>query len=506
VILAVAAGTALYALTCAPTVLWGDSVVFQARVRELDWFGTLGLALAHPVYIALARVMAFLPLGDFAHRVNLFSGLCAALSLGVSMDLLLSLTRDRLSALCGTLLLAVSHTFWTHAVIAEVYSLYGLGLLTELWLLERFFRFKRPGWLVLALLVNGLNTANHLLAVLNLPVYVVIIVWMLRTRRMPGVELVWIAAAYLIGLSPYLVMIGVELARGAGIADTIRSALFGIGFQDRVLNASIDWLTQARRALSFFALNFPTPLALAAPIGLAIALRQTDLRWFAAAGGAAFLIAFAFAFRYDVPDQYVFFFPCYVVCALFAAIPLGRWAGSRRWRRLACVAAAILPVAVYEAAPAAARRFSVDIGAANDIAMRDEHAFFLRPRKNGDRSAQQFATAALRRAAPDGILMATSTVLNVLVYVRDYEGVAPSVVLCGATSLRASGPVVAQQPAMIAEAARAGRAYSASDQVPYVSEWVVKEYDLVEAFPVHRLVPRGVSETRRSGDSDRPSG
>ena len=42
--------------------------------------------------------------------------------------------------------------------------------------------------------------------------------------------------------------------------------------------------------------------------------------------------------------------------------------------------------------------------------------------------SERFAREALARGSPDGLLSATSTVLNVLVYVRDVEGVCPGVV------------------------------------------------------------------------------
>src|SRR5438045_1234605 len=121
------AGSFLYAITCAPGVVWQDSAVFQMRVAQFDLHSNLGLALTHPLYIILCKAFTLLPLGSQAHRVNLFSGFCAAACLAILTDLLLNLTRNRLAALAAILLLAVSHTFWKHAVLAEVMSLYGLG-------------------------------------------------------------------------------------------------------------------------------------------------------------------------------------------------------------------------------------------------------------------------------------------------------------------------------------------------------------------------------------------
>ena len=77
-------GLGLYVLTCAPGVLWQDSSIFQLRVYYGDLRGTLGLPLAHPLYIMLAKVFSLLPFGEYAYRVNLFSGVCGAAPLGFS--------------------------------------------------------------------------------------------------------------------------------------------------------------------------------------------------------------------------------------------------------------------------------------------------------------------------------------------------------------------------------------------------------------------------------------
>ncbi|HUN82267.1 MAG TPA: hypothetical protein VMV81_12250, partial [Phycisphaerae bacterium] len=93
------ASFALYAITCAPGVVWQDSAVFQMRVAEFDLHSKLGLALVHPLYIILCKAFTLLPLGSQAHRVNLFSGFCAAGCLAILTDLLLNMTRDRLATL-----------------------------------------------------------------------------------------------------------------------------------------------------------------------------------------------------------------------------------------------------------------------------------------------------------------------------------------------------------------------------------------------------------------------
>ena len=485
-------GLILYALTCAPGVLWQDSAMFQFRIWHGDLLGDLGLALAHPLYILLARAFVLLPIGhDFAFRVNLFSAVSAAACLPLALDLLLSLTRSRLAAVCGTILLAVSHTFWTHAVIAEVYDLYALGLLAELWLCQRFFARRELRWLLLALLVNGLNLSNHLLAILHLPAYVGLIVWALRAKRLRGRHLPLLALAFIIGALPYLWLIVREIIGGRSFLQTFWYAL--VGPPDRsakVVAVAFPFLHQCVRSVEYFALNFPTPLAVLAPIGVWTAWKSPRMRWLVYVAGAVFILDFVFAFRYMVADQFVFFTPCYVILALCIAMAIPRWVGSSQWRAVACLVLAALPVVVYEVAPPLLKRWHVSIGFKREIPGRDSYSYFLRPRKNGCTSAARFARAALDQAAPDGLLLADVTIKNVLVYVRDVQGVDRSVTLNYGHDTTPALPVISPTLEAVRPFADDGKAYICSNVPTYVPRWIPQTYNLEPAGLIYRLRPK----------------
>ncbi|MFQ5430723.1 MAG: protein O-mannosyl-transferase family [Phycisphaerae bacterium] len=476
-------GLLLYAMTCAPGVLWQDSATFQFRVRRFELYSELGLALAHPLYVLLARAFALLSWGDFAHRVNLFSVVCAAAALALTADLLWKLTRCRLAAVLGVLMLGLSHTFWRHAVIAEVYSLYALGLVAELCLLERFCRTRRGRWLLFALIVNGLNVSNHLLALLHGPVYLGLVVVAirrgdLRPRRVPA-----LLGAFLLGASPYLGLIAAEIAGGRPVLDTLHSALFGDAFAGHVMNASVSLPRQAARAGEFFGLNFPTPLILLAPLGLRRGWKEAGTRWFVAVGGALFAIAFIFAFRYPVPDQYVFFFPCYVLLACFVALAVRSCASATRAKRARLVARAIQPAGGYEVAPSILKQWRVSFGADTRVPYRDNYTYFLRPRQNGYVGAARFAREALQRATPDGLLVADSTIMNVLVYVRDVEGLGRGVTLTRTADVAPAEPAIEPTLEAVLPFVRRGAAFACREASGPLPPWMTKRL---------RFIPDGV--------------
>ncbi|HIC87954.1 MAG TPA: DUF2723 domain-containing protein, partial [Anaerolineae bacterium] len=89
----------------------------------------LGLAHAtgYPLYTWLGKLFTFLPVGDVAHRMNLMSAVMGAGAVALLYIVLRLLLRDRsfagrAVAIFTTLLFAFSLTFWSQAVITEVYA------------------------------------------------------------------------------------------------------------------------------------------------------------------------------------------------------------------------------------------------------------------------------------------------------------------------------------------------------------------------------------------------
>ena len=426
--------------------------MFQVRVWQWDLTGRLGLALAHPLYIILCRAFASIVPGDFAWGVNVFSGVTSAAALGLIFASMRRLTKSPLSALAAVALLAVTHTYWMHAAIAEVYGLYALALAGEMYLLVRYHQSnsaRRHWWLIGVFLVAGLNVSNHLLALLHVPAYGVYALLQVRSKRISAKTLLLMAAAGVIGAGLYEGLVVAEIAAGGGVGDTLRSALFGQSWQEHVVGRipeGAGWL----KCLGYFLLNFPTPLVLLGPLGVYWTLRRRD-------GDAGvvgvwlgvFAVCFFFAVRYYVIDQYVFFFPCYMLLAVFVGFGVDHMLAKRDGHpriilSVVILALALLPALVYEIAPSAVRGIPVlrsladrVLPTARGIPGRDSYAHFLRPRRNADYSAIDFATSALEMAQPDGLIIAGNTVRNPIVYFQLAKGLQRNVHLSPGTDLQA---------------------------------------------------------------------
>jgi transmembrane protein TMEM260 (protein O-mannosyltransferase) len=116
---AAAIAAIVYGVTLAPTVGAGDS---GELVLAAD---SLGIAHppGYPLWVLFARLMAMVPIGDLAWRVNALSALLSAAAVGLFYLLATRVALPRLAAALATSLFAWSTIVWHSAVEAEVYPL-----------------------------------------------------------------------------------------------------------------------------------------------------------------------------------------------------------------------------------------------------------------------------------------------------------------------------------------------------------------------------------------------
>jgi len=173
------AALSLYLATLAPTVLEADAGEFQF----VAWLPGIAHPTGYPLYVLLGWLWSHLfGLGDVAWRMNLLSAVIAGGTVGLSytaVRLLLALTLPEspppgriMAAILAAVLFAVSPTFWSQAIIAEVYALHTCFVVLILWLalkyrrLEGHHRVRLGKWLAL---VIGLSLTHHRTIVLLLP-------------------------------------------------------------------------------------------------------------------------------------------------------------------------------------------------------------------------------------------------------------------------------------------------------------------------------------------------
>lgn len=250
------AALAVYGMTLCPTVyVEGSGELIGAAY---------GLGTAHPTGYPLfclgsRLLIAALPWVSPAMAVNAASALFAAACCGTLAAVLCGRGVRPVAALAAALVLAFSRTFWSQAVIAEVY---GLALLLVVLVLAQSLSAcerKKPRQVLLLGWLMGLGLTAHLMQVLVWPGVVAVLAW-----RWPALwrRPLLLAQGMLAALGGYSLVAYLPLrnGRGAGFhwgplddsatlwqhlsGALYRPSFFSLPVEGMLLNAQ-RWLTQA---------------------------------------------------------------------------------------------------------------------------------------------------------------------------------------------------------------------------------------------------------------------
>ena len=416
------ASLALFTLTLQRHTGWQDSGWFQLRAVVQPYVSTeftegLGLALAHPSYVALIRLFARLCAWNPVWGVNWVSALGMAVAVANAGCLVFRLTGRRAvwPALLAGVLLSVSHVVWWLSTIAEVYTCVAALLTTELLCLLSLA--ERPaGWRVGVLaLLAGVHWSFHNYALLALPVYGAVVAELVWRRR---IGLGWLAAAPLLfaaGAWPYLRLIA-EMAQTSGWGEAIFSALFGT-YHKEVLSVSPRWLSMIRINAALFSLNFMNPAWLLFFAGLWRCLVAERSRARGCVLAVMTLHGLFFA-RYFVADQALFALPTVTLMAVVAgvgadAVRTRLGAGVGRQALLLALTAWV-PVCAYLGVDRVLHQPRFAVANRRALPFRDEVRYWMLPWKHDEDSAWRFLKAALSETEPDAVVVADNTSVIVL--------------------------------------------------------------------------------------------
>jgi len=388
---------------------WQDSGRQQLRIVTGELEHSRGLALAHPVQYFLGRMAIRLPISEPAFAITLVSSLAGALAVANLALTVVLLTRSTAAAVISATALMLSHTFWQHATYTESYALVA-ALLTGEWLcLAAFATTGRSGYLLLVALLNGVGIANHLLAALALPVNAAIIIWAVARGRCSKLSVVAAAALWLLGTSPYTGLVLATIVSSGDAWGALHSALFG-AYAERVLNLSLD-ARQLLLSVGYVTYNFPgltVPLAI---LGAYAAFRRRNVhQWLARALLLELLIYAVFVVRYRITDQYMFYFPVYLLLALFAGLGLQRifMLRARRLQRLiigmATVTALWTP-AIYAGTCAFSRSRGLMASLVKNKPYRDGYRAFFVPWGRGADYPAELNEAVRQLVGADGVVL-----------------------------------------------------------------------------------------------------
>jgi len=357
---------ALYAATSPRTVAMEDDGLFVLS----SYFLGIEHPPGFPIHTLLGKLFTLLPFGSVAYRVHLLSALLGALSGAALWLCARALFEGRIAATLAALGLGLSRTFWSQAIIAEVYTLNTLFVFVLVYLGLRACpqgasasgKTALPLWAF----VFGLSLANHWpLMLLVAPGLAVLLLPRAREalRRAP-----LLVACFALGLTPYAWMVvlswgGLPISFVGPIESPQEFWHFvsRAGYADVDVSKAATWIDRIR----FFGFQgqellsqFAYAGTLVAATGFAVQWRLcgTRIAWFLTLAflGPTALLLLLLGFEYDSLHKHmyqVYPLPAYGIAALWMGLGFA-WL-VRRFalrRALAASAGAALLALIFAAA------------------------------------------------------------------------------------------------------------------------------------------------------------
>lgn len=412
---------AVYVRTLCVSIGWGDS----PELTTAAYFAGVPHPTGYPTYMLLGHLFLRLcPIGSVAYRMNLLSALSAAAAVALLFLLAFRLTRSRPAAAVAALLFAFSRTFWSQAVIAEVYAFHLLLTAATLFSALEWDRTGSRRWLGVTALVYGLSFTHHLMSVLLAPALVLLA----ATSKHRGAfvrQLAWTLPLFLAPLLLYLYLPwAAHRDPPANWGDprswqNVLDHVSGKQYRTSMFSKGLPFLgKQFGKYAGFPAEGNPGFLLSQFNVGLlavgalgALSLVRRRLRWFGVTA-LIYAVNVLYSVNYDIYDIEVYYLPSHLVVAIWIGCGLrvlGAWL-ALFWKRL-------------QMAPPRRR----SIGLALSLALLLVPGSYLGGNwtandRSRDWSAHTYARAALQALKPNAVLLAAGDdPYFPLLYVRHVE-------------------------------------------------------------------------------------
>jgi hypothetical protein len=321
----------------------------------------------HNLFHILGRAWSFLfPVGDLHYSLNLFCGLCGAITVYCVFLSGWRITKNLYAALLGAVALMLSHSLWWHSTMLEVYTLNSALMALMLYFVVRYDETGRLAHLYKAVFCLGLGLSNHVLMGLLGPAFVVLFSmrsqWKILWRpRVLGTVLFF----FVMGFQIYLVVFIKDYARLMNRAEEqtyeqelvalreLADEASGGRFKDHMfpddVSASRHRMWRLDYVFTLF-MNYPSLAFLLGGVGVLAAWRRKRFRLSLGFFTIGLLVQAIWSSNYLIWDMYAFGLPVWVLFGLLVILGADHlWRAGGVWRRalLALAPTLLIPPLLY---------------------------------------------------------------------------------------------------------------------------------------------------------------
>lgn len=312
----------------------GDSHEFTEAIFELR----LARRTGYPIYTWLGHLfVSVVPFGEVAYRTNLMSAVFGAAAVAMLFAVLRRLQVGRAFSAFGALVFGITTTFWSQAVITEVYTLNVLALSVVLWLLLGWARRRTTEAFVVFALAYGVSLGCHTSNLSFAPGIALFVLYTDIGILRNGKALALGGLAFLIGVSQYVWLPWMadtaQFPNPApdslrGIYDYTIGAFSHLRFAypvEKLPGRFLVYLSHLERNFSLIGIALGV-------IGIATFVRRQAPAFWLFFG--IFALNVVIAMQVYATDLEVFFLPSHIVWAVFLAM-----GAETSWRTVVAIAA-----------------------------------------------------------------------------------------------------------------------------------------------------------------------
>lgn len=313
----------IYLQTMAPTVYGLDSAELTT--------GAYVLGIVHapgsPLYLLIAHLFTWLPIGDVGYRVNLLSACATAVTMLFVYYICRHFSIRRSLALTITWFIAFTYYVWILALVAELYALQGTFTTGLLLLALKWRERSNPRLLYALAFLFGLGLGNHLSLSLLAPGFAILVLTAKKPIWQQPRQIAVVTVLGLLGASIYLYLPlryasdtplnyayywGVDLTTWHGFWWMITGRMFGsLFFAVPPQSIPLEMLTFFHQLVSNF-------VGLGFLIGLLGLIKDWSRRpHFHLALLSMFTIHIGFYITYLAGDKDLMFLPAYLIWGIW---------------------------------------------------------------------------------------------------------------------------------------------------------------------------------------------